>query len=341
MSNSGEFDLAKDLALRAQKAGFFVSTDQIARWSRDGLLPKPHQHGFGPVIGGSETRYPLETGKQLLALCYFHITERYRTLEVVGWYLWLNGFAVSDKYWRRPLETAARTFADGRQLIKRRLLDTAMGIVSDRAAGSQLFSALAIAPSENRQFRRARRRVGAAQIGDFCRLMTTIAVGAYRADNQHHEADREEDRSILTRGFGLRRAYTDRLDNGVTLLSKPFESDLERFSAQLRTLSGPSLLRSVTTERMKHARDDLRLLFSGLMGTYRNLEKEHGKNAFGLGVIADFGTITDIKLQALIILLFDATIRSDPDNQLRKILAEIEAKRVSNGRKPVDTEPAR
>jgi hypothetical protein len=341
MSNSAEFELAKDLALRAKKAGFLVSTDQIARWSRDGLLPKPHQHGFGSGIGGSETHYPIGTGVQLIALCQFHFTERFRKLEAVGWYLWLSGFTVSDKYWRRPLEVAASTFTDRQQLIKKRLLDTASGVVSLRPTGLRVFAGLSTARTENRHFLRVRRRVGTAQIGDLCRLLTTIAVGAYQADSEHNDADREEERSRFERGLGLARAYIDRLDNGVTLLSEPFEPDLERFSDQIKKISKPSLLRLITTERMKQARNDLRLLLWGLRGTYLNLEKEYGKHAFGLGVIADFGTITDIKLQALVILLFDATIRSDPDNQLRKILAEIEAKRVSNGRQPDDTEPAR
>jgi hypothetical protein len=337
MSNSAGFERARDLVRKAEEAGFCVSTEQIARWSRDGLLPKPHQHGFGPVTGGSETHYPLKTGDQLLALCNFHFTDGYRKLEVVGWYLWLNRFNVSDRYWRKPLGLAAASFTDNQQQIKRRLLDTASGIVSLRPAGIRVLAHLSDARTENRQFRRARRRVGSAQIGDFCRLMTTIAVGAYRTDSQHNESDRGEDRSLLEQGFGLARAYTDRLDNGVTLLSEPFEPDLEHFSTRLKKVSKASLLLLITTERMNRARDDLGLLFWGLRGAYRNLEKEHGKHAFGLGVVADFAMITDIKLQALTILMFDAAIRSDPNNRLREILAEIEAKRIPNGRQPDGT----
>lgn len=337
MNNSADFEPAKDLERRALEAGFSASTDQIARWSRDGLLPrKLKQHGFGQG-NGSEIRYPHGTGDQLLALCQFHFRDGYRKLDAVGWYLWLNRFSVSDKYWRRPLALAATTIIDKQQLIKTRLLDTAMGIVSVRPAGRQMLAELSEARMENRQFRRARRRVGAAQIGDFYRLMATIAAGTYRADSQHNEDDRGEERSIFTRGFGLARAYIDRLDNGVTLLTEPFEVDLERFSTQLRKISKPSLLRLITTERMKQARDDLRLLLLGLVGAYSNFEKQRGKHAFGLGVIADFGTIKDVKLQAASILLFDATIRSDPGNRLREILAEIELKRVTNGRQP--TEP--
>ena len=131
-----------------------------------------------------------------------------RKLDAVGWYLWLNRFSVSDKYWRRPLALAATTIADKQQLIKTRLLDTAMGIVSVRPVGRQMLAELFEARTENRQFRRARRRVGAAQIGDFYRLMATIAVGAYRADSQHNDTERGEERSLLERGFALARACT-------------------------------------------------------------------------------------------------------------------------------------
>jgi hypothetical protein len=341
MSSSAAFELAKDLEYEAREAGFSASTDQIARWSRDGLLPrKLKQHGLGQG-NGSEVRYPIGTGAQLLALCHFHVREGYRKLEAVGWYLWLNDFTVGDKYWRKPLHMAATVFTDGQQQIKKRLLNTAMGIVSVRQAGSQFFVDVSEARINNRQFRRARRRVGSHQIGEFCRLVTTIATGLYQAESQHNEADRLGERSLFEQGFGLAKAYTDRLQNGVTLLSEPFEPDLERFSSQLKKISKPSLLRRITSERMKQARDDLRLLFLGLTGTYLNLKTEHGENAFGLGVIADFGTITDIKLQALIILLFDATIRSDPSNRLREVLAEIEKKRVTHGQPPDDTGSAR
>jgi hypothetical protein len=127
------------------------------------------------------------------------------------------------------------------------------------------------ARSENRQFRRARKRVGTAQIGEFCRLMTTIAVGIYRV--QHNEADRQEECSIFKKGFGLARAYTDHLDNGATLLSHPFEPDLEKFSTRLKKVSRPSLLRSIIRDRMRQACNDLRLLFSGLIGTHFTLKR--------------------------------------------------------------------
>src|SRR5437868_5121682 len=55
MRDSKGFELAEDLVRKAQNAGFLVTTAQIARWNRVGLLPKPRQHGLGQGPG-SETR---------------------------------------------------------------------------------------------------------------------------------------------------------------------------------------------------------------------------------------------------------------------------------------------
>jgi hypothetical protein len=265
-----------------------------------------------------------------LALCGLH--REYRNFEKAGWYLWLNGFSVSDRYWRTPLLSAALNFIDKRRLFKKKLLDVSQGIVSVRATGARVFEELSTVPINNRHFRRARRRVGSRQIGEFCRLMTTIAVGAYRAYSQHHEDERATESKVIERGLGLARAYRDQLDNGLTLLTKPVEADLEQLSVRVGKVSKPLLLRTITSEKMERARDELRLLLSGLRSTYLNLEARHGRHAFGLGVIADLAMITDIKLQALMILLFETTIRSDPRNRLREILAVIKAKRATDGR---------
>ena len=329
MADSAGFELAHDLVRKARDAGFYVTTSQIARWNREGLLPKPRQSGLGRG-GGSEVRYQTGTGDQLLALCGLH--REYRNFEKAGWYLWLNGFSVSDRYWRTPLLSAALNFIDKRRLFKKKLLDVSQGIVSVRATGARVFEELSTVPINNRHFRRARRRVGSRQIGEFCRLMTTIAVGAYRAYSQHHEDERATESKVIERGLGLARAYRDQLDNGLTLLTKPVEADLEQLSVRVGKVSKPLLLRTITSEKMERARDELRLLLSGLRSTYLNLEARHGRHAFGLGVIADLAMITDIKLQALMILLFETTIRSDPRNRLREILAVIKAKRATDGR---------
>jgi hypothetical protein len=329
MTASAGFELAEDLVLRAKAAGFDVSTEQIARWNRVGLLPKPHQHGLGQG-NGSEIRYPLGTGDQLLALCSLH--KQFRKLENVGWYLWLNGYQVAEKYWRKPLTDAVLYFDGNRQLFKKKILDTAYGIVSVRRSGQNFLDSLSGLRVENRHFRRARRRIGASNFSEFSRIIVTIAVGAYRADAESNERDSAAEREVIESGLGLLRARIDRLENGQPLLTGDIEPILEKFSARLAKATKLMMLRTISSGEINCARDELRLLFTGLQNASIKLENKHGKHPFGLHVIVEFGTVTEIRLQALMILLFATTIRTDPDNKLREILSIFRGNGVSDGR---------
>jgi hypothetical protein len=328
MADTAGFELAEDLVLRARAAGFDLSTDQIARWNRDGLLPKPHQRGLGRGKG-SEICYPVRTGDQLLALCVFR--KQYRKLEAVGWYLWLNNFTVTERYWRTPLISAATYFDANRHVFKTKLLDTAYGITSVRMSAGKFFESLAELQPDNRHFRRARRRVGVGQIGEFCRIMLTIAIGAYRVDSEPNEHDRATERKIIERGLGTARARIDRLDNGQLLLSGDVEPILEQLSGRLAKVTRSASLKAIYSDQIIGARDELKLLFLGLAEAYKNFEKTRGKRAFGLGVVAEFATLTDIRLQALMILLFEMTIRRDAQNALQAVLSAVERK-MKDGR---------
>jgi hypothetical protein len=330
MADSPGFELAGNLVLRAKSAGYDIDTGQIARWNRAGLLPKPRQHGLGQG-NGSDVRYPLGTGDQLMVLCWIH--RRFRKLEAVGWYLWLNGFSVDSKYFRPVLINAVQYLELNLRTIRTKVFDIAYDIVSLRPNGERFLESLATLRTDNHHFRRARRRVGAGQIGEFCRIVLTLATGAYRADSEHNEQDRETDRAMLVKGFGLSRAWIDRTDDGTTLLTGDIRPDLERLSMRLAKLTKRRMLAAIMSNKIETARDELRLFMAGLTFTYHEYEKTYGPGAFGLAVIAAFGTIIDIQWQAILILLFETVIRSDPHNSLREILAAIESKCVGNGRK--------
>jgi hypothetical protein len=83
--------------------------------------------------------------------------------------------------------------------------------------------------------------------------MVTLVAGPYRANAEHNEQDKAAEAKIFERGFGLARAWTDSLENGVTLLSGPIEPDLERFSVRLGKVSKAHMLRSITADKMARA----------------------------------------------------------------------------------------
>ncbi len=90
----------------ANDAGFIVTPQQLARWHRMGLLPRPVQRGQGRGRG-TVTLYPEGTSRQLVELC--HERSGTRDLIRVGFRMWWRGFEVDSTLVERVLRgTAAR-----------------------------------------------------------------------------------------------------------------------------------------------------------------------------------------------------------------------------------------
>lgn len=84
-------------------SGVAVSKDQLERWRLKRLLPKTSQVGKGRG-GGSETRYPIGTANQALAIVeLLSVKEK---LSFVGWQLWMRGFNVDERYWKPEIDDA-------------------------------------------------------------------------------------------------------------------------------------------------------------------------------------------------------------------------------------------
>jgi hypothetical protein len=106
--NAGEHEEPRDQVIAdAARAGHAITADQLARWHRAGLLPRPRQLSLGRGRGTISV-YPAGTGEQVVALCQFKDEDR--RLDRVACRLWWEGF---------PVDLA---------LIRRQLLKTADGI---------------------------------------------------------------------------------------------------------------------------------------------------------------------------------------------------------------------
>src|SRR5215475_499642 len=80
--------VSKEYLLEAAfAAGFKVSQDQLVRWYRAGLLPRPQQIHLGRH--GSQIIFPKSAINQLIEICRIHKTEK--RLEYIAWRLWWNG----------------------------------------------------------------------------------------------------------------------------------------------------------------------------------------------------------------------------------------------------------
>jgi hypothetical protein len=94
----------EEVLLAAADAGFAVTGDQLARWHRTGLVPRPRQQSLGRGLG-TVTVYPPGTTDQVIALC--RIRTRHRSLAQAAFQLWWDGFGVDPGQVRGPLQAAA------------------------------------------------------------------------------------------------------------------------------------------------------------------------------------------------------------------------------------------
>ena len=94
---------------RASALGYDVSEDQLARWHRAGLLPRPRQRPLGRGRG-TETTYPHGTSVQVVAVC--QIKDEERRLGRVAFRLWWDGFDVDLAVIREQLASVMRPIED-------------------------------------------------------------------------------------------------------------------------------------------------------------------------------------------------------------------------------------
>lgn len=112
----------------AKAHGYSVTEHQLARWHREGLLPRPKQRSLGKGHG-TQTIYPPGTGKQLLRLCKIHFDDKEKRLLHVGWRLWWEDYEVSFELIRDFLSRVASKVDSGR----RSLVDPQTGELSESA----------------------------------------------------------------------------------------------------------------------------------------------------------------------------------------------------------------
>src|SRR3954451_24894047 len=106
---------ADELLDRLQAAGRRVTRDQLRRWHREGLIPRPSQKGLGRAQG-SESFYPASVYAQASRVSA--LLGKGLAFERIGWSLWWEGFEVDERHWRPVLEKAARRLRQGRRVIR-------------------------------------------------------------------------------------------------------------------------------------------------------------------------------------------------------------------------------
>jgi hypothetical protein len=179
----------------ALAAGFDVTADQLRRWHRTGLLPRPEQVGLGrPRIGerrgeqerGSTVVYPVGTTAQLLALCA--LRGKHKKLDRLGWPLWWRGYDVAERHVRKPLArvvdnlAAIRDAFDGLDISA---FDMRQGLsardLERRTKALSRFKTLAARILKPRDERRLQKHLGISNARRFLELWLLFLSGRLQA----------------------------------------------------------------------------------------------------------------------------------------------------------------
>lgn len=94
----------KDLVAQASAMGPRVRPDQVVRWHKAGLVPRPVQRRLGRGLGSVTLGYPPEALHHVVAVA--RLVRRKRDLKWVGWVMWLAGYPVTPAIRVQLQETA-------------------------------------------------------------------------------------------------------------------------------------------------------------------------------------------------------------------------------------------
>ena len=252
MNIEASSEKSTELLTLARQQGYPISAYQLARWHRAGLLPRPKLH---PLKEGRGTcsRYPPDTGEQLLLLCSLRTHER--RLAHLAWQVWLAGYRVEYRIIHTQLHQAAirishwtQWFAGFKQTVSQHNAEQALDRIERYAEG----------PLRLQPLRRIRKRIGRAHFSTFLSRLLDLAMednGKRACLADEHE--RQLDVRIVARGLGLEKRFVSRTEALDSYLVGFLLPHLRWFFRWSQELDWEELVEHVTTFEVLQARDDL------------------------------------------------------------------------------------
>jgi hypothetical protein len=259
------------------------TSDQLKRWRRAGLLPRPRlEHRSG--VRGSQSWYPAWAAEQLLAIVRLH-DSNHRLGELCT-ALWWEGRWVDPPMLRNaliaPLERFSREAekARGGEMDPHEAADTILKKMPDDGKPSELVALI---------------RGRLTGHGDFINLMWTflvIALGGeapWEQEDQSREDPAPTALELLLKSAGINRAISVAPAERPAWL--PADFDPRRFIAELRDAGGFAIedaarpIRQASEEALVQARADA-VLFSQPLAMIGSVLAEFvGEDVAGLGVL--------------------------------------------------------
>jgi hypothetical protein len=259
------------------------TSDQLKRWRRAGLLPRPHlEHRAG--LRGSQSWYPAWAAEQLLAILRLHRSNH--RLGELSTALWWEGLWVDPPILREALIAPLERFSSEAEKARggeEDPYDAAEAILKAMPDDGK--------PSEIVALIRGR----LTGRGDFINLMWTflvIALGGeapWEQEDQSREDPAPTALELLLKSAGIDQALSASRAERPSWL--PADFDPRRFIADLRDAGGFAIedaarpIREASEEAFVQARADA-VFFSGPLARIGTvLEEFVGEDVAGLGVL--------------------------------------------------------
>jgi hypothetical protein len=257
--------------------------DQLKRWRRAGLLPRPRL-GHQPGLKGSQSRYPAWAAEQLLAIVRLH-RSAHRLGELCT-ALWWEGRWVDPLVLRKALIAPLERFSDEAEKARR-------GETDPHAAADTILKAMPDDAKPSPLVEVIRGRLTGR--GDFINLMWTFLVIALGGEAPWEQEDRSRADpaptalELLLTSAGIERAMSEELAERPSWL--PADFDPRRFIAELRDAGGFAIddaarpIREASDDALAQARADAVLFCGPLARIGVVLEGFVGEDVAGLGVL--------------------------------------------------------
>jgi hypothetical protein len=253
MNSDQSSETKQEVLAQARKRGYPLSSTQLVRWHRAGLLPRPRQH---PLKGarGTCSLYPSGTGEQVVLLCSLQRNER--RFAHLAWQLWLAGYPVDLRLIRGQLAHATlrlarwrRWFADFKQAIHEKdASGETLDLIELYATGDLYFQPL----------RRIRKRTGRQHFPTFLRLLVKLATEpGSQTTSDDDEREWSFDLRILALGLGLEKRFVQKKDPLEYYLVQVLMPQLHWLFRHLQEVRWEQLLESATDFDLLQTRDEL------------------------------------------------------------------------------------
>jgi hypothetical protein len=325
---------------QARNQGVSLSRRQLADWHRAGLIEEPDREFLGGS-DGSESIYPAGTLRQAIACSI--LMKRFRSVERVGWELWMRGFAVSESYWRNPLGEAHEAFRDlqSESVEAADMNDDGPPMLSDKA--EENIAKVSQLRDPRPALRLARRRLGRQRFKEFLSIAISAMIGGFKL------SDRGANESADPAHLLARLVGTEPAKNKARIPSSPFltvsgqavAENLEAMADELPQIVLSLSPEGITEAQLASARNELVFLINSFLSVRENEARITPGSTPDVKLIRRIFSDLSPKEQAIALLIW-LSVRNIPGwrenlEALRQsVLAELSKGSSANGKPQPD-----